>query len=47
MPLPDKKASRIITKFQCNVKDEEMWDQYFEWIVKTGEIFIKAFNNTY
>ena len=24
MPLPDKKASRIITKFQCDVKNEEI-----------------------
>ena len=47
MPLPDKKASRIITKFQCEVKNEEMWDEYYKWIVETGEIFVKAFNESY
>ncbi len=47
MPLPDKKASRIITKFQCDVNNEDMWDQYHKWIVQTGELFVKAFNQTY
>ena len=42
MPPPDKKASRIITKFQCDVKNEEMWDSYFKWIIDTGETFLNA-----
>ena len=47
MPLPDKKASRIITKFKCDVNNEDNWEDYYKWIIKTGEGFLNAFKKTY
>ncbi len=47
MPLPDKKASRIITHFQCKLDDEDKWEEYFNWLINTGEIFLNALNKTY
>ena len=47
MPLPEKKASRIITRYNCDLKKEELFPEYFKWLIMTGEQFVKAFKKTY
>ena len=41
--LPDKKASRIITKMDGDFNDEDEQDQLLEWIVKTVDRFAQIF----
>ena len=43
MPLPDKKASRIITYSKCDLDNESKWEEYFLWLIKAGENLKNSF----
>ncbi len=44
MDLPEKKASRIKIVKDGSIDNEKMWDNYFEWMKSTAELFQKVFN---
>ena len=44
-PLLDKKASRIITHYPCDLKNSEAYEQYYSWLISKGELFTKANTN--
>ncbi|MCD4819050.1 MAG: DUF4268 domain-containing protein [Candidatus Cloacimonetes bacterium] len=43
MELPTKKASRIKKKTKGDLKKQEKWDEYFEWLGKTAIILQETF----
>ena len=43
-PLLEKKASRIITHLYCDLKDDNQFNQYYQWLISKGEIFLEALN---
>lgn len=45
MYLEGKKASRIRTATKANLTQTEKWQDYFEWLLKTAEIFQKVFSS--
>ena len=42
--LPRKKASRIKVVRNGNPENKDRWEEYFQWLIKNGEILAKAFN---
>ena len=47
LALPEKKASRILTSRSCDLSNEELWEEYFKWFIKTGETLLIAINKSY
>jgi len=47
LALPEKKASRILTSRSCDLNNEELWEEYFKWFIKTGETLLIAINKSY
>lgn len=47
LALPDKKASRILTNKDCDLTNEKLWSNHFEWLIETGEIMLNALQKTY
>ena len=45
MPLPGKKASRIIVKHSCQIDDKHNWNEYYKWLINSGELLQKAYNS--
>lgn len=44
MALPNKKASRIKSSIQLNIKDREHWTEAFDWMKKSAESFRTTFS---
>jgi len=44
MRLDHRTAARIKTTRKANVLDEEKWDEYYEWLLRTVSEFKKAFS---
>lgn len=44
MELPTKKASRIKKKTKGDIKKEEKWHEYFDWLANTALLFQDIFN---
>ena len=42
LALPEKKASRILTSKSCDLHNEEQWEEYFKWLIQTGEVLSNA-----
>ena len=42
LALPEKKASRILTSKSCDLLNEEQWEEYFKWLIQTGEVLSNA-----
>ena len=42
--LPSKKASRIKVVRKGNPENKDRWEEYFQWLIKNGEILAKVFN---
>ena len=47
LALPEKKASRILTSRNCDLNNEEKWEEYFNWFIITGETLLNAILKTY
>ena len=47
LALPEKKASRILISRNCDLKNEELWYDYFNWLIVTGETLLNAINKCY
>lgn len=43
MELPNKKASRIKLSTSADLEKEDKWQEYFEWMKSTAELFQKVF----
>jgi hypothetical protein len=43
MELPEKKASRIKLSTNADLEQENKWQEYFEWMKSTAELFQKVF----
>lgn len=42
-PLEEKKASRIRCQLHCNTDDEDKWNEYYSWLISTGEKYLNVF----
>jgi hypothetical protein len=42
--LPEKKASRIRVVRKGNPENKDRWEEYFQWLIKNGEILANVFN---
>lgn len=43
MELPEKKASRVKLSSSADLEKEDKWQEYFEWMKSTAELFQKVF----
>ncbi len=43
LPLPEKRACRIIQTFDADLRDEEAWEQSVAWCVERAEAFSSCF----
>jgi len=47
LALPEKKASRILTSRSCDLNNETLWEEYFRWLIETGEVLFEAIVKSY
>lgn len=43
-PIPDGKACRIISKYHGDIRDEEKWEECFQWFLEKANRIKKVFN---
>jgi len=41
--LPESNAFRIITTYSCQPTNEARWPEYFDWLLRSTELFTKTF----